>query len=203
MKIQPGVGYNFDSSSSGFTLDTSDPFPGRDGATESGHPFKIVNVSIFTSGGSSKVRYQVQSGTINNIVAAIDDVTAGELVLLNRTNPTTGAPNPPTAELDSGSYDSGTKTSYIVLRSGPKSTTPFNYPDDDFTPTATRYPQIIGGNALPDDADTWGFVLIGEITVDSVTAPTNFSVTQYVSGSLWSDRIKLGTDTALYYHARI
>jgi hypothetical protein len=30
MKIQPGIGYNFDSSKSGFTLDTSDPFPSRD-----------------------------------------------------------------------------------------------------------------------------------------------------------------------------
>ena len=27
MKIQPGVGYTFDSSSRGFTIDTSDPFP--------------------------------------------------------------------------------------------------------------------------------------------------------------------------------
>tara|TARA_R110000868_G_scaffold282274_1_gene542520 strand:- start:9 stop:500 length:492 start_codon:yes stop_codon:yes gene_type:complete len=27
MKIQPGVGYTFDSSSSGFTIDASDPFP--------------------------------------------------------------------------------------------------------------------------------------------------------------------------------
>ena len=31
MKIQPGVGYTFDSSDKGFTLDTSDPFPDRDG----------------------------------------------------------------------------------------------------------------------------------------------------------------------------
>jgi hypothetical protein len=203
MKIQPGVGYNFDSSSSGFTLDTSDPFPSRDGVTESGHPFKIVNVSIFTSGGSSKVRYQVQSGTINNIVAAIDDVTAGELVLLNRTNPTTGQPNPPTAELFPGSYEESSKTSYIVLRSGPAIDPPKNFPDPTFTPTATRYPQIIGGNEAPEDADTWGFILVGTITVDNVSAPTTFSVTQYVSGSLWADRIKLGTETATYYYAKI
>lgn len=32
MKIQPGVGYTFDSSDKGFTLDTSDPFPNRDGS---------------------------------------------------------------------------------------------------------------------------------------------------------------------------
>jgi hypothetical protein len=30
MKVQPGVGYTFDSSNSGFTLDTTDAFPRRD-----------------------------------------------------------------------------------------------------------------------------------------------------------------------------
>jgi hypothetical protein len=30
MKIQPGIGYTFDSSSRGFTIDSSDPFPGFD-----------------------------------------------------------------------------------------------------------------------------------------------------------------------------
>jgi hypothetical protein len=30
MKIQPGVGYTFDSSSRGFTIDSSNPFPERD-----------------------------------------------------------------------------------------------------------------------------------------------------------------------------
>jgi hypothetical protein len=34
------------------------------------------------------------------------------------------------------------------------------------------------------------------------TGPS-ISVVQYVSGSLWGDRIKLGTDTAQYYYARI
>jgi hypothetical protein len=39
--------------------------------------------------------------------------------------------------------------------------------------------------------------------VDDVTTPTAFSVNQFVTGSLWSDRIKLGTNTAKYYYARI
>lgn len=203
MKIQPGVGYTFNSSSKGFTLDTSNPFPSRDGAASSTHPFKIVNVSIVTSGGSPKVRYQVVPGTLNNIVAAIDDVTAGTLVLLNRTNTTTGQPDPPTAELFSGSYDSATKTSYIVLRAGPEVASPYDYPDPNFTTTATRYPQIIGGIEVPADADTWGFVCIGTISVDNITTPTTFSVNQFITGSLWGDRIKLGTNTAKYYYARI
>jgi hypothetical protein len=48
-----------------------------------------------------------------------------------------------------------------------------------------------------------GFLVIGTITVDSITAPTTFTVTQNVTGSLWGDRLKLGDLTAKYYYARI
>ena len=199
MKIQPGVGYNFDSSNSGFTIDTSNPFPGRDGQAEAGHPFKIVNVALRTSGGSTKVIFQVQSGTINNIVPKIDDYVTSTEVLLDRV--TSGVANPPTAELASSNYDSGTKTSYITLRAGAKTTSPYNYPDSVFS--SNQYPVIIGGNAVTADDNTWGFLVIGTITVDSITAPTIFTVTQNITGSLWADRIKLGTTTARYYYARI
>ena len=198
MKIQPGVGYTFDSSSKGFTLDTSDPFPDRDGVV-SGHPFKIVNVALRTSGGSTTVTYQVQSGAINNLVPVIDDYISGTTVKLDRV--TSGVANPPTGELVSSNYDATTKTSYITLRTGPSASTGA-YPDSD--DTTSRYPVIIGGNVpLTPDTNTQGFLTIGTITVDSITAPTAFTVNQTVSGSLWADRLKLGTATATYYYARI
>jgi hypothetical protein len=200
MKIQPGVGYNFDSSNSGFTIDTSNPFPGRDGQAEAGHPFKIVNVQIVTSGGSQVVRYQVQSGTLNNLVPVLDDYVSGTTVKLDRV--TSGVPNPPTAELDPAQYNGATKTSYIYLRAGPKATTPFNYPFDDVS--SDRYPAVGGYNAENAlDTDIYGYLKIGSITVDSISAPTTLTVTQFVMGSLWADRIKLGTTTAKYYYARI
>ena len=201
MKIQPGVGYTFDSSSKGFTLDTSDPFPSPDGQAEVGNPFKIVNVALRTSGGSTKVIFQVQSGTINNLVPKIDDYVTSTEVLLNRV--TSGVADPPTAELASSNYDSGTKTSYITLRAGAKTTSPFDYPDSVFS--SNQYPVIIGGNTFPvtPDDNVWGYLVIGTIAVDSITAPTTFTVTQNVTGSLWADRIKLGTTTAKYYYARI
>jgi hypothetical protein len=200
MKIQPGVGYNFDSSSHGFTLDTSDPFPSRDGVV-SGHPLKIVNVALRTSGGSTKVTYQVQSGTLNNLVPLLDDYASGTTVKLDRT--TAGVANPPTGELASSNYDATTKTSYITLRAGPKTTTPFTYPDTD--DTSNQYPVIIGGNVAPStpDDNVWGFLVIGTITVDSITTPTTFTVNQNVTGSLWADRIKINGRTASYYYARI
>jgi hypothetical protein len=200
MNIQPGVGYTFDSSSKGFTFDTSNPFPDRDGVV-SGHPLKIVNVALRTSGGATTVTFQVQSGTLNNLVPLIDDYVSGTTVKLDRV--TAGVANPPTAELDSSNYDATTKTSYITLRAGAKTTTPFNYPDSD--ETSNQYPVIIGGNVAPStpDDNVWGFLVIGTITVDSITAPTTFTVNQNVTGSLWADRIKINGMTARYYYARI
>ena len=62
------------------------------------------------------------------------------------------------------------------------------------------YPDTTGfewsmGDPLPPDTDSEAYIRIA--TVDGPT------VSQYVTGSLWSDRIKIGTATATYYHARI
>lgn len=195
MKIQPGVGYTFDSSSKGFTFDTSEQFPSADSQPYA-HPFKIINVRI-NAGGN--VIYQVKSGAINNIVPLIDDYISFNTVLLDRV--TSGLPDPPTAELTSGSYDATTLTSYIALRSGPDATTN-DFPSSDVT--SARYPVVIGDDdPLVADTDTAGYIFLGTITVDNVTTPTAFTVSQNVTGSLWGDRIKLGTLTAEYYFARI
>ena len=192
--MQPGVGYRFISSSSGISLDIGDPWPTNE--TVPGHPFKIINVSI-NAGGN--VIYQVQSGAINNIVPLLDDYISSTTVLLDRV--TAGVADPPTAELTSVNYDATTLTSYIVLRSGPDATTN-DFPSSDVT--SARYPQVIGGNdPTPTDSDTQAFVILGTITVDNVTTPTTFTVSQNVTGSLWGDRLKTGTDTARYYYARI
>ena len=192
--MQPGVGYRFISSSSGISLDIGDPWPTNE--TVAGHPFKIINVSI-NAGGN--VIYQVQSGAINNIVPLLDDYISSTTVLLNRV--TSGVADPPTAELTSVNYDATTLTSYIALRSGPDATTN-DFPSSDVT--SNRYPVVIGGNdPLVADTDTQGFIFLGTITVDNVTTPTTFTVSQNVTGSLWGDRIKLGTTTATYYYARI
>jgi hypothetical protein len=51
------------------------------------------------------------------------------------------------------------------------------------------------GTPLPTDTDSEGYVRVA--TVNGAT------VTQYVTGSLWADRIKMGGETATYYYARI
>ena len=199
MNLQPGAGYGFTSSGYGMSLDIGNPFP--DDGVVSGHSFKIINVALRTSGGSTTVTYQVQSGTINNLVPKIDDYVSGTEVKLDRV--TAGVANPPTGELASSNYDATTKTSYITLRAGPKTAAPYTYPDTD--DTSNQYPVIISGNTFPvtPDSDTWGYLVIGTITVDSITTPTTFTVNQNVSGSLWADRIKINGMTARYYYARI
>lgn len=49
---------------------------------------------------------------------------------------------------------------------------------------------------MPADTDAFGYVKVANINPDG-------SVAQFVTGSLWADRIKLGTDTAKYYYSRI
>jgi len=48
---------------------------------------------------------------------------------------------------------------------------------------------------LPADTDTEGYIRIATIS--------GLDITQIVTGSLWSDRLKLGTATAQYYYARV
>jgi len=61
-------------------------------------------------------------------------------------------------------------------------------------PDATNFEWNIGAT-IPADTDTYGYVLIATISSSTVT--------QLVTGSLWSSRLKMGTDTARYYYARI
>lgn len=64
MKIQPGVGYNFDSSDKGFTLDTSDPFPNPDGPGKSYQQFEC-KVESETTAGTTKFYLKTRRGVVN------------------------------------------------------------------------------------------------------------------------------------------
>jgi hypothetical protein len=188
MKIQPGVGYNFDSSAHGFTLDTSDPFPSPDVAVNN-HPLKVINIQ-YDSGGSAWL-YQVVPGTLNNIVPQIEEDSVW--VLLDRT--TSGAPDWPVSVMTP--FDATTHKCYIYLRAGKDATTG-EFPSND--DTSTDYPRIINSDVELADTDTYGYVLLAVAT--EATGPS-ITVNQYVTGSLWADRIKLAGITARYYYARI
>jgi hypothetical protein len=190
MKIQPGVGYNFDSSSHGFTLDTSDPFPSV--ASTPDLPFKVKIVGVV----SGAIRFQVITGTLNNLVPEMDDVIGGVEKLLDST--TSGVPTPPTNVL---TFNTSTKESWVYLRAGPEAASPYAFPDANIA--NTPYPKVISSDLELTDTDTNGYVLLAKVDVDNVSAPTVWTLHQYVNGSLWGDRVKVNGATAKYYYARI
>lgn len=188
MRIQPGVGYTFDSSSKGFTLDTSDPFPSRD-QQPNNHPFKVVNITYDAPG--TAWLYQVVPGTLNNVVAQIEEDSVW--VKLDRTT-AGGVPDWPVSVMTP--FDATTHQCYIYLRSGPDATSG-DYPSND--DTSARYPRIVNSDVPLADTDTEGYILLA---IATEAAGPSITVNQYVTGSLWGDRLKLGTLTAKYYYAR-
>ncbi|MCH9834044.1 hypothetical protein K0U83_00195 [bacterium] len=186
MKIQPGVGYTFDSSSKGFTLDTSDPFPTRDGIA-SLHPLQIYGLRYDTA--TNTAFYKVYPGTINNLVPQIEE-DPSLWVKLDRL--TAGIPDPP-----EGVITTAAGIYYIYLRTGPDATTSA-YPSSD--DTSARYPRIISVGTVQSDTDTEGYILLAHGSISGSNVITNY---QDVSSSLWADRIKVNGSTARYYYARI
>ena len=71
------------------------------------------------------------------------------------------------------------------------------YGDERFPINAPEYSGIIVqyGTTVPADTDVYGHIVIASITDDVVT--------QLVTGSLWGNRIKLGSNVARYFWARI
>jgi hypothetical protein len=197
MSVQPGVGYTFKDSSQGTTLTIEKPWspwanyvlPPEDVCT----PFKVKNVEEQTAGESTIVVYDICPGIINNVMPQVyntvseefeylDDLTAGYKLIL---------------EFDS------TTSSFVYLRVGPDATSgafPPAVPIDPYD-ADDPYPRIYStGTALPSDTDALGYVLLAKV---NALGSGVYSVDQYVTGSLWGDRIKLGTQTAQYYYARI
>ena len=67
-------------------------------------------------------------------------------------------------------------------------------PFDEVFPNTDGFEWNIG-STLPSDTDSEGYVRVASVN--------GATVTQYITGSLWGDRIKMGTATATYYFARV
>ena len=195
MAIQPGVGYTFTASSKGCNLNIEKPwapwatYPATE--EEPCSPFKVKNVKEETSGESTIVTFDICPGTINNLMPQVyntisedweylDDLTSGYKLVL---------------EFDS------TSSSIVYLRSGPD---PFTNAYPQTAPSGGAddpYPRIYStGTTLDADTDALAYLAIAKV---NALGSGVYSVNQYVTGSLWADRIKLGTNTATYYYARI
>ena len=67
------------------------------------------------------------------------------------------------------------------------------YLSPDF-PDATGFVWNIG-TPVPSDTDSEGYVRVASVN--------GATVTQFITGSLWGDRMKMGTATATYYYAQV
>ena len=189
MKIQPGVGYNFDSSSKGFTLDTSDPFPSRDAPSSPCQPLR-VNYDSYDSEGNTHF-FNVCVGAVNNLVPQIDE----DAVWVKLDRQTEGVPNPPKSVINvTGGLG------VIYLRCGNTEGPPAEYPDSD--DTSGGYPRIIseGGTTLPPDSDDYSYLLLANVLIDENEQAT---VTPVVMNSLWTARFQCGDSAAEYFWSAV
>jgi hypothetical protein len=160
MKIQPGSGYDFKASSSGFSIEIEKGWVDYISTAAAGdnlHPFKV----IFTSNAEEIFTYRVVTGAVNNSIPSnMDDtfdlIEAGSIWV-------------------ACGYDATNKKfpdpTNIVLDSGP---------------------------TLPDSTTSVAYVLLATVN--------DGAVNQIVTGSLWGDRIQIGsgeTASAHYYFARV
>ena len=195
MATQPGVGYTFTASSQGENFNIIQPWqpiPIVNSPVFECSPFKVHDVK-YSAGGEegSYVTFDICPGTFNNLMPQSYDSVNEEWI-----------------DIDDQYVDTefildfaSTTSSIVYLRVGPDATT------HAFPPTAVGsgdddpYPRIYStGGTLPTDSDTFGYVAIAKVTEVSAEV---YTVEQYVTGSLWGDRIKVGTDTARYFYARI
>jgi len=194
MPTQPGVGYTFTTSSQGENFNIIQPWapiPLIIDTPFECSPYKVHSVTLKTGDGGDYVTFDICPGTFNNQMPQSYDSVNEEWVYIDDQYVDTEF------VLDFAS----TTTSIVYLRVGPDATT-FAFPPTSPTgATDDPYPRIYStGGALPVDSDTFGYVAIAKVTEVSAAV---YTVEQYVTGSLWGDRLKTGTDTARYYYARI
>lgn len=157
---------------------------------ENDHPFKI-RANFGTN--STDLRLYVSAGTINNIVPSV--YGGPPLPLLN-------AVPQPYSVIPGGAFS----VYDIYIRSGYNSALQV-FPVKD-TGDSERYPQVWyepGGSPPPDDTKTHSYICLGRLTVDNANLSIT-SISQYVTGSLWADRIQVGggeAEKAYYYYARV
>lgn len=153
-------------------------------------PFKVKDLTTVGTEGAY-VTYKICPGTLNNLMPQVYDTVNEEWQFLDELATD--------AQLVLN-FTGG--ESWIVLRSGPDPATndyPQATPD---TSADSPYPRVYsqGSDPATSDTDALAYLVLAKVTEGP---GGTFTIDQYVTGSLWADRIKLGTQTAQYYYARI
>lgn len=185
MATQPGVGYTFTASSQGENFNVIEPWTMFPIITEFDqipytHPYKVVEYN--------EESFKVIPGTFNNNPTLKDGTQGASPVWL------TAIPAPTIT----WNWDNVTNKSYVYLVAGKNITTGI-YPSP--VSTTAAYPGVGSWDHLVSDTDDYSYLMLAEGYKDPTLGTV--TVTQYVTGSIWGDRLKMGTDTARYYYARV
>lgn len=187
MATQPGVGYTFTTSSQGENFNVIHPWAMYPLISEYEpnqlpyiHPYKVVDYNVES--------FKVIPGTFNNLPTMVDGTQGASPKWLTDTPAPTITWN----------WDATTNKSYVYLVGGPNTTTNI-YPSP--VTTTAAYPGVGSWDNPVTDSNAYSYLMIAEAKRDPTSSV--ITVTQYVTGSIWSDRIKIGDQTARYYHARI
>ena len=190
MAIQPGSGYTFTSSSLGHNLSIEKPWSEWD-TSYNLYPFKVTNLGKKT--GVDEWYFKVEPGLVNNLNPMIE----GTSWYMNHM---------PVSDWQMVYYKWNFNTtshySYIVLKLGYDSSTK-KYPDDDTSHVSSSpsYPVVASLTYMPTTDDTDSYIVLAAAYQDPTTKA--ITVWQAVTGSLWTDRIKVGSATADYYFAKV
>jgi len=196
MQINPGSGYTFTSSASGHNLSINDTWSTWceypiDEADK--HPFQVTDLGPKTVGGVTTYWFTVQPGLVNNLDPMID----GTSWFMTHV---------PKSDYEYVYYqwvfDPTSNFSWIVLKLGYDSATD-TFPDSNtgHVSASPSYPVVASLSYQPTTDNTDAYLTIAKAYQDPTTKV--ITISQYVTGSLWSLRVRFGTSAALYYYNRI
>lgn len=144
------------------------------------HPFQF-HPFVVTSEAGDLYRANVCSGMVNNLVP-FDE-------------PASGTQLPATIDFLIN------EDTYIYLRVGVKDHTTDSpiFPVSDITDV--HYPTMVQSQVTLADTDEYCYILMG--VARNIGDPETFTIDQTISGSVWAERLKVGTRDALYYWAGV
>jgi hypothetical protein len=144
------------------------------------HPFQF-HPFVVPSEAGDLYRADVCAGMVNNLVP-FDEPASGTLL-------------PATIDFLIN------QDTYIYLRLGTEAYASNNpiFPVTD--QTDPYYPTMVQSQTQLTDTDEYCYILMG--VARNIGDPENFTIDQTISGSVWAERLKVGTDTARYYWAGV
>jgi len=170
---ESGVGCTFTNTGNGISIRV-------DAQPTASHPFRVRLAG--KSNGSFK--FTVTPGTINGIIPEVYD--SADLM--------TKQPRPQGSwDFDANGY------SWLYLVAGNTGSPAYGFPET--SAAQAGYPMVKAYNAQQTSSDSSGFILLAAAHKDAQTEKV--TLFQFVTGSLWGDRVKVGNNTAQYFFARV